>query len=123
MPEYTDATWQASEDRIKRGRVLADGYSQSNVAPYPLDGYRRHELKGNGLPEGWRYSLFKGTIYRELNGWLCVVRASRDTEYGPYVIAARDDGNRRWFDLQGQRTLEDAIARADEIMTNLDEPA
>ena len=48
MPEYTDKTWQESADRIQRGRVLADDYSQTNSAPYPK---RQHWVPG--MPISW----------------------------------------------------------------------
>ena len=88
-----------------------------------LDGYHRHELKGNGLPTGWRNDLDGETIYRQLNRWTCVVRVAHEGERGPFVVAARRDSAGQWFRLEGQRALEDAIARADEIMTSLDELA
>ena len=108
MPEYTDKTWQDSAQRIERGQVLADDYSQTNMAPYPV--------KSNGLPRGWRRSLDNETVYRKAHGWVMVVRVSRMGENGPFVLVGRNDGASQWFDWQGHRTLEDATAKADEVI-------
>ena len=75
--------------------------------------------KSNGLPRGWRRSRDGDNVHHKLNGWLSVVRVAWPGEKGPFVIAMRRDSQGQWATCQGQRTLEDAMAKADEVMREL----
>ena len=105
MPALKDETRQESAARIRA--------HTANSAPYP----HRGVVKGNGLPRGWRRSGDGETVYRKRNGWLCVVRTAHSSEQGPFVaVGRRDQAQGQWFRWQGHRTLEDALAKADEVM-------
>ena len=63
------------------------------------------------IPRGWRQSL-SGGLHRRKNGWVAVTVSRGD---GYHVALRRLDGQeiRRWITA---RTLEDALAEADEVM-------
>lgn len=116
MPKYREETSEASQARIRA--------HQANAAPYPLETLhkaRERVSKGNGLPRGWRRSTDGETVYRKCNGWLTVVRTARPQECGPFVFVMtsrqQESGKPgKWAKWEGHRTLEDAMAKADEVM-------
>ena len=106
MPNTTEQYRKESARRIRA--------HMANAAPYPHPGMLA--TKSNGLPVGWRWCANGEDVHRELNGWVCVVRVAQDAETGPFVAVGRKDGQGQWFRWEGHRTLEDAIAKADEVM-------
>ena len=83
------------------------------AAPYPLEAMRAS--KGNGLPKGWSWQMNGEDIWRKKNDWLAVVRTNNEDELGPFVLVMWHKHGQR-YNCEGLRTLEDAIAKADEVI-------
>ena len=88
------------DDRIALHKVRA--------APYPHAGYRNKA----GLPKGWRRCL-TGSVQRQVNGY----RATIKTDVADvFKLLLRNLDTGHVVHVSGYGTLEDAIARADELM-------
>ena len=81
---------------------------KARAAPYPHPGYRNKAW----LPKGWRRCL-TGSVQRQANGYRATIK--EDVE-DVFKLLVRDLNTGYMVHVSGHGNLEDAIARADELM-------